>query len=307
MKILVIGGSYFLGRWFVEYAHKKHNITVLNRGRVAIGLDDVCEIVADRHDVDRLTMLTSSDDVKKYDCIVDFCAYSKGDIKTVLDTVGQNVGRYIFISTADVYKKHTGLPLDENATLKAEAVEGELGDYLRGKVDLESELKDECIARGIQFCSIRPSIIIGPANYSQREQMYFNWIENAGQIVIPEDGDGYFQLVYVEDLAKFILAICEADNLNEAYNIGNKKIGYEEFAELIRAAVVKPFDIFRLPSTQMDVNNIPRPFPTHMYESEDYVCEQSEEFYMAATGAKLHTDLVEALKKTYDNYLLCSR
>ena len=75
MNILVIGGSYFFGRWFVELARKEHSITVLNRGSIKVGLPGVKEIVCDRHDASIGSFLDSD-----YDITVDFCAYKKGDI-----------------------------------------------------------------------------------------------------------------------------------------------------------------------------------------------------------------------------------
>ncbi|MBR5765955.1 MAG: hypothetical protein IKX95_04160, partial [Lachnospiraceae bacterium] len=116
MKILVIGGSYFLGRWFVQHAYKEHEVTVLNRGSIPIGLSGVTEIKADRHNGDELCKLEI--DGIGYDAVVDFCAYDEGDISGILSCLkGAPPEKYIFISTVDVYKKGTGKALNDSAEL----------------------------------------------------------------------------------------------------------------------------------------------------------------------------------------------
>ena len=94
MKILVIGGSYFLGRWFVELAHKKHSVTVLNRGSIKVGLPGVTELVCDRHDAEGLKKLSCNE----YDAVVDLCAYKKGDIEGIINVFGRSSAKYIFSS-----------------------------------------------------------------------------------------------------------------------------------------------------------------------------------------------------------------
>nr|MCR5357203.1 hypothetical protein [Lachnospiraceae bacterium] len=115
MKILVIGGSYFLGRWFVQHAYREHEITVLNRGNIPINLEGVKEIKADRHIKDKLCKLKS--ETGKFEAVVDFCAYEQGDISGILCQLNNPPDKYIFISTVDVYEKGSGAALEESSAL----------------------------------------------------------------------------------------------------------------------------------------------------------------------------------------------
>jgi len=92
-RVLIVGGSFFLGRVFVEELLKRgdFSITVLNRGKLPLKKDRVEEIVCDRHDLDRLkTVLAGT----WWDSIIDFCAYTPDDIDTMFQTsVGFQIKR----------------------------------------------------------------------------------------------------------------------------------------------------------------------------------------------------------------------
>ena len=82
MKLLVIGGSYFLGRVFLMQAAGEHDITVVNRGTWSLESLGVKQIKGDRRD-DALWGQIEED----IDVIIDFCAYEKGDIARVLRNI----------------------------------------------------------------------------------------------------------------------------------------------------------------------------------------------------------------------------
>ena len=108
MRILVIGGTYFLGKVFVDMVKDEHELTLLNRGSMPAP-EGVKTIICDRHDVEALRNV--------YDVIVDFAAYQPGDIRGIVEAIPGDVKgmRYIFISTTDVYARGTGKELDEDA------------------------------------------------------------------------------------------------------------------------------------------------------------------------------------------------
>ena len=97
MKILVIGGSYFYGRVFVMLAAGEHDVTVVNRGTYSVESLGARQIRGDRRDRSVWKGIK-----EKYDVIVDFCAYEKDDIATVLQNMDQSPKQYVLISTVDV-------------------------------------------------------------------------------------------------------------------------------------------------------------------------------------------------------------
>jgi len=266
MNILVMGGSYFLGRYFISLDN--NNITVFNRGNCEINLPNVKEIKGDRHDANHLLQLKDYD----FDVVVDFCAYNKGDIEAVLQALKNKPKQYIFISTVDVYERNTGGIIDEDGKLESRIFEGEAGAYIAGKVSLEKEIKEVAAEYGINYTVIRPAFIYGPGNYAPREGIYFNWIKQAGQILHPLDADGEWQMVYVGDVAK---AICQAigneNCYNEAYNLtGEKMENYDSFAECLKKVIEVPFEKVEIPVELVYEKAIPLPFPLTKAETNCY-------------------------------------
>lgn len=289
MKILVIGGSYFFGRWFVQVTHKDHDITLLNRGNLKTGLEGVRELVCDRHDKEGLKALELSRG--SYDVVVDFCAYEKGDIEGILSCLDTGMlGRYVYISTVDVYKHDPGTdePIREDAALADDFVKGPVGDYIAGKVALEHELAEAAGKYGVKGVSVRPAVLYGPLNYAPRESVYFEWIDKAGQIIHPSDADGYWQMIYVEDAARALKKLCElpVEDTCEAYNFCcGECITYDTFEEAIESPD-RPFERLDIPVKEVDERNIPLPFPLRSGESVCYSAERFTKLWQEHTPLK---------------------
>ncbi|MCR5459265.1 MAG: NAD-dependent epimerase/dehydratase family protein [Acetatifactor sp.] len=314
MKILILGGTYFLGKAFLETCDGNGDeITVLNRGsRPVPGNEDrhVHEILADRRDAEALERAAAQFDPEGYDCIVDFCGYEAGDVRRVLEAItasrkkagkqGAGVRQYVFISTCDVYRRGTGKTLDENAPLEERDFGGAEGAYICGKVALEKELR-QCAEETINqvggrmhYTSVRPAFIYGPGNYAPREGIFFRWVSKAGQILFPEDADGSFQMVYVKDLARCIYACLGNENFYDcAVNVCGENIDYQRFADALEEAVEQRIEKVMLPVADVLSRGIPLPFPLTKTESETYADEK-----MKMLGVEM-TALVQGMRETY--------
>ena len=293
MKILVIGGSYFLGRWFVELAHKKHSVTVLNRGSIKVGLPGVTELVCDRHDAEGLKKLSCNE----YDAVVDLCAYKKGDIEGIINVFGRSSAKYIFVSTVDVYEHSEGI-VTEDSPLRTSFPAGPEGEYLKGKAELEKELEAVCEKRGMNPISVRPAVLYGPANYAPREKMFFDWISRAGQIILPSDSDGLFYMTYASDAALAILDICEKNEVTGAYNlVPPSPETYESFAAALHAGASIPFTEIKLPVKEIEDRNIPMPFPIKKSESYLIASEKIKDLGVS------FMPLDEGIRRTFSVYL----
>lgn len=268
MKILVIGGSYFFGKAFVELAASEHEVHVLNRGSRPLKDPRVREYVMDRRDAAALSSIPE----RHFDAVVDFCAYGEDDIRTVTENLRAELGRYIFISTCDVYRRGTGEVLGEDSPLEERQFPGPEGAYISGKAALERELVCCCERRGCGWVSLRPAFLYGPGNYAPREGMYFQWIQTAGEILHPSDADGEFQMVYVRDAARAALSACGSPLArNRAYNLcGPEYLTYESFAAALEQATGRPFARVELSVEEVQRRGIPLPFPLTRGESMWY-------------------------------------
>ena len=292
MKILVIGGSLFLGKAFVKLA-EAHEVTVYNRGNRPLELLGVKEIYGDRHNDMDLIKLTDS-----YDVVVDFCAYQPGDISQIADSLRGRFVQYVFVSTVDVLVRGTNEVLTEESPYETSDFGDEVGKYILGKVALEKELLKKAREEKFAYTILRPSFIYGPGNYAPREHIFYNWIEKSNQILMPSDATGHFQMVYVEDVAKALLTICErTETRNHIYNIcGEDLQTYESFADALEAGTEQHFNRVTISMEELRERGISLPFPLTKEESETY----------SGRGEKLidhFTELKIGLRKGYIAYL----
>lgn len=268
MKILVIGGSYFLGKTFTRLASREHEVYLLNRGNQPLYDDYIVEYVMDRHDKAAVSQIPE----EHFDVIVDFCGYQKHDIEIIVENLKATFDQYIFISTCDVYKRGTKEIMNEESELESRYFGGQAGDYIAGKVALEEELKICCQKHDAVWTSVRPAFIYGPDNYAPRENVYFKWILTAGQIIHPFDAEGEFQMVFVLDVAKAILAACGNHvAYNKAYNLCNEEmLNYERFADILENALELEFEKIELSVEEILRRGVPLPFPLTKEDTQWY-------------------------------------
>ena len=318
-NILVIGGTYFLGKCFLETllregicseeaADEEIMVYVLNRGSVPMERPKsgkpirLQSLRADRHDGKAMAAVVAEHLAEKtLDAVVDFCGYSEGDICSLFDCIYRadaSISQYLFVSTVDVYRRGTGKDITEEAPYENRDFGGDAGAYILGKVALEAELKSCCANYGSVWTILRPAVIYGPGNYAPREGIYFHWIRQAGQIIHPTDATGFFQLVYVGDAAEAIrLCLQNPIAYNKAYNIcRNTTLTYEDFANILTKATQVAFDRVEITVQEATEQGIPLPFPLSMEESEHYIGDRAKELGIS------FTDVISGMEMTYRSF-----
>lgn len=303
MKILILGGSYFYGRVFTMLAAKNHEITVLNRGTYSMESFGVKQIKGDRHDEKVLRQLAALE--TEFDAVVDFCGYGPGDVASVAEYLPGKMKQYIFISTVDVYERGIRGLKDEETPYETRSIEGEAGEYIRGKVALEQELKEVCLQRGIAYTILRPAVLYGPYNYAPRESVFIQIaLQNC---LLPEitDAAGKFQFTYVKDAASAIeKCLLNEGAYGQAYNLcGDEILDYRLFIEGLEQAIQE--DIagssneqlckrIQMTAQEAGAQGIPLPFAVYEEETELYSNEKSKKEL-----GMVYTSFQEGMKKTY--------
>ena len=225
-KILVIGGSYFAGRVFVEELVKKKDVDihVFNRGRIRLGIAGVTEHCGDREDA---AQIRNAIPREQWDAVVDFCAYTPSHIESMLDNMQGKIRQYIFISTTTIYQSGWSLPIRENAP-RVSGSQSELGlhaNYGYDKLRAEYALQQACAHHGIPQTILRPAIIYGFYNYAPREQYFFDLLKEGMPVVIPEPGLALFNFIFVVDMAQIIIrCIGEKKALDQDFNLGSDEM-----------------------------------------------------------------------------------
>jgi 2'-hydroxyisoflavone reductase len=204
VKILVMGGTSFVGRHFVERALERgHDVTLFNRGKTAPeGFPDTTVITGDR-DGD-LKELSDGE----WEATVDVCAYVPRQVRSLLEKLGERSGHYTFISTISVYGED--LP-DSGFTEDAPLLEPAWDDQLT--MEKYGELKVACeqVARelaGDRLLIIRPGYVIGPYDPTHR---FTYWVERvaAGGPMVGGDADQPLQGIDGRDLAALTVGCVE--------------------------------------------------------------------------------------------------
>ena len=297
-NILIIGGSYFVGKVFVELLLEKggFNIYIVNRGNAPLNHQGVTEIVCDRHDYN----LKESIPDLSYDVVVDFCAYSALDIAQLMIALSErSVNQFIFISTVSVYEDSLDLPVREDwpKLTGPQPGLGPAADYGYNKWQAELKLTDLCKKSGMAFTVLRPVIIYGKYNYAPRESYFFDLILKNEMIVLPTNNLPLFQFVSVWDVAELIyLCLGHEAVLNRAFNLaGEELISYERLIEVMREITGSSFNTQLMENKEIDEQRIPLPFPLdrHLVYSGTLISR--------LTGFS-YTSFVDGMRKTWEWY-----
>jgi 2'-hydroxyisoflavone reductase len=241
MKVLVIGGTLFIGRVLVEELVKgDHEIAVLHRKPKHEFGRRVENIMADRNDVEamRETLSTRRFDVV-FDNVYDWERGTTAEqVEGFVRTLGDRLNRYIFISSVAAYGD--GLNHKESDPL---APDYHPIPYVRHKATTERLLFRMHAQTGLPVVTFRPPFVYGPGNPYYREQFFWDRLRAGRGIIIPGDGHRLMQFAYVHDVvAAMVRAMDEPRAVGEAFNIGDPKpVTQVEWVEkLARAANVEP-------------------------------------------------------------------
>ena len=261
-NLLVIGGSYFLGRIFVEEMASRGDsaIYVLNRGNRPLRMEGVSEIVCDRRDGARLSQVLPA---LEWDAVVDFCAYDPADVELLLRHISGPVRQYIYISTATVHQNSATLPMAEDTPRITGPMPGPGGDYAYKKWLTELKLKEVCESRGTTHISLRPAFVYGKYNYAPRESYFFKLLAKDDLISVPSQPQALFSMVSVWDVARISIACLGNEKVaNGAYIVcSDELISYDRLLEVLETVSSKKLNVERKPVRFLEAKGVPLPFP----------------------------------------------
>ena len=206
MRILVLGGTRFVGRAYVEEALALgHEVTLFNRGRTAPDLfRDVERLRGDR-DAD-LTALRG----RTWDVVVDPACYLPRQARTTAELLADAAEHYTFVSSLSVYADETVTGQDESGrlgTLEDPATE-DITDVTYGPLKVLAEQEVQRVF-GDRALILRPGYIGGPYDSLDRMPFWLRRLERGGEVLAPESPDFPVQLIDARDIARFALALAE--------------------------------------------------------------------------------------------------
>lgn len=204
MKLLILGGTRFLGRHLAEAAVAAgHEVTLFHRGRTNPGeIADAEEILGDRDG--GLGVLRG----RRWDAAVDTCGYLPRLVRQAVEELA--VDLYAFVSTISVYADYRILGITEESPLKAPPLppiaerteEVTPATYGWLKVLCEREMPDRSLI-------VRPCILAGPYDYTDRFTWWLRQVEKGGEVQAPGRPGRPVQVLDARDLAVFLLSLIE--------------------------------------------------------------------------------------------------
>ena len=204
MKILVMGGTRFVGKPLVEQLQAQgHALTLFTRGNKPAP-DGVEHLVGDRTDPAALEQLQG----RPFDVIVDSSGRTLDDSCAVVERTGPPSHRFVYVSSAGVYADSELWPLSEESPTDPQSRHA-------GKLHTEAWLRQQ----GIPFTSFRPTYIVGPGNYNPVESWFFDRIVHGRPVPLPGDGSMITQIGHVNDLATAMARCIDVEAAaNRIYN-----------------------------------------------------------------------------------------
>jgi 2'-hydroxyisoflavone reductase len=206
MKILILGGTRFLGRHLVDSALVRgHVVTLFNRGRANPDLfPQVQTIRGDREkDLDRLSGQT-------WDAVIDTCGYFPRIVRMSAEALRDSAGSYVFISSISVYADFSKIGVNENdavGVIRDETIEEITGEsYGPLKALCEQAVQEVFDARAL---IVRPGLIVGPHDPTDRFTYWPVRVARDGEVLAPVGPDVFTQVIDARDLSDFIIHLIE--------------------------------------------------------------------------------------------------
>jgi 2'-hydroxyisoflavone reductase len=228
LRILILGGSGFIGPYHVQYAlDRGHKVSVFNRGRTNPQLfPGVEKLIGDR------TSDLKSLEGRDWDVVLDNSATDPTWVERSASLLQKAVKRYIFTSTRSVYFDTSRVPMTVDAPVcTRENTPVEAGKPL-----------PYCLAKGLSeaivrkyypdnHLIVRPSLIIGPGDLTDRFTYWPVRIERGGEVLAPGDGSDWVQLIDARDLCEWMIRLAEMGTTGTYNGLGPKQP--RTFAELL--------------------------------------------------------------------------
>lgn len=212
IRLLILGGTGFIGPHEVRYAVERgHDVTIFNRGRNPGMFPGVEELTGDRAVGDYKSL-----EGREWDAVIDNSA-SAGPtapqwVKEAAAALKGRVGQYLFISTRSVFADLSMVPATVDAPVLTPETQpnwtpGQPYPYGLGKALAEQEAR---AAFGDRATIVRPGLIVGPGDETDRFTYWPVRIERGGEILAPGNPEtDRIQVIDVRDLCDWSVRLCE--------------------------------------------------------------------------------------------------
>lgn len=282
MKLLIIGGTKFLGRHLIAAARARgHQVTLFNRGTkyTEESFETVERIHGDRHSgLDKLAG-------REFDSVIDTCGYLPQSVAASAGFLRDTVNHYIFVSSISAYAGFREKDFNETAPLarlndeQRERVadidpQGELTGPVLG--EMYGALKALCEraaeeAMPGRVLAVRSGLIVGEYDWTDRLTYWVMRAARGGEVLAPGAPDRFVQFIDARDLAVWLVRMAEAGE-NGIYNATGKPfdLTFGAFLEEIKTVTGSDARFTWTPEEFLTAENV-QPWsemPLYLHESD---------------------------------------
>ena len=208
LRLLILGGSGFIGPHQVRYALARgHEVTIFNRGLTNPGLfPHVENLIGDRQG--DLTALEG----RSWDAVIDNSASTPSWVRRSAQLLGEATHVYLFTSTRSVYSDFSQVGMQVDGPVYTIGA-GEIEDENRLHYGLRKSLCEQEARTifGERTLVVRPGLIVGPGDPTDRFTYWPVRIERGGEVLAPGDGTDPCMYIDARDLAKWYVHLLEQD------------------------------------------------------------------------------------------------
>jgi nucleoside-diphosphate-sugar epimerase len=300
VKVLVLGGSVFVGRRLVNrLLGAGHDVTVLNRGRTAVEFDaPVGRLAADRTDAAQMRAALGGGD---WDAVFDvsgFVMASGGsDIDGLLDLFDGHTNRYVYVSSIMAYDQAlVGVfPWTEDLGTNTEGP----ASYGGFKAATEQALLARYQRDRFPATIVRPAAIYGPDNniYDMETPMFLRLLRRR-PILVPHGGLVVGSYGHVDDLADAMIVAAEHPAaVGEVFNITTSSCDVNHYIHTLAGIVGEEPVVVRVPDHRLD--SFATPIYGHLFKLRHHA-ELSTEKARRRLGLVPRFDLTQGHRHTYE-------
>lgn len=218
LRILILGGTGFTGPHQVRYAVARgHKVTVFNRGKTNPGS---VPAGVERLEGDRNGNLEALKN-REWDAVIDNPSTLPRWVRDAATLLKDSAGQYVFISTISVYKDGSKPGIDETAPVielpdpTVEKIEGETYGGLKALAEKEAEK-----AFPGRATIIRPGLIVGEGDNTDRFTYWPVRIARGGEVLAPGNPTDPVQFIDARDLAEWTIRMVEQKAFGTYHGVG---------------------------------------------------------------------------------------
>ena len=263
MRSLIIGGTRNLGPSIAHaLVQRGDEVAVFNRGQTRDDLpEEVERLRGDRTAPEQMKSVLAG---REFDLVIDTTLYTGTEAEAAVELFAGRAGRYVFLSTGQVYLVRTGIkrPFKEEeyaGPVIEQPPKSNTSDYENWLYGFDKRAAEDVFARAwaerkFPCTSLRLPMVNSERDHYDRTYGYFLRIQDEGPILIPDEDGAPVRHVYGEDVVQAITRLAEGDKGKGcAYNIGqDETLSLVGFLELLAETMHCPLKIVRVPREELN-------------------------------------------------------